>query len=164
MLQENTQRNVVQRVQPPESCRPPRTDHMELCRHPPFNTRFGTQSLAQRGTRDSGPGPRCFTITIGRKGNGSSPLAMTRQPVSPWVRWKFARSCLLSTGWPNADSAPRTSLAIAKTAKRERPLQNHYSRKNGKRPPMVSGLKAFEMWCGGGDLNPYGIAPASTSS
>jgi hypothetical protein len=35
---------------------------------------------------------------------------------------------------------------------------------NAKRPLDPSGLKSLKMRCGEGDLNPHGIAPASTSS
>jgi hypothetical protein len=28
----------------------------------------------------------------------------------------------------------------------------------------ISVIQRLLIWCGGGDLNPYGIAPASTSS
>jgi hypothetical protein len=41
------------------------------------------------------------------------------------------------------------------------PLQNRYSHENRLNAIFA---KSFKIWCGGGDLNPYGIAPASTSS
>ena len=55
------------------------------------------------------------------------------------------------------DNIDRLMMAHFQTAA----VTNPVTRKNGARKLMKTRNK---KWCGGGDLNPHGIAPASTSS
>ena len=78
---------------------------------------------------------------------GNSP-AVVRKHYGKWSKGRQA----------NID---RLMFAHFQTARVTLPVTNLSHEKNGSRKLMIpKGL----FWCGEGDLNPHGIAPASTSS